>query len=393
MKNFIKVLIGIILGIIAVLIILNMGITFLNKVDNKERKEKQSLKIELKKDLIFEINSELKLLSLIDEKNKVEIISEDEIIDTSILGEKNISIKYLENNKEKEYKFKITIIDTLNPVIEFQNELITTKGTEINLLENVKINDNSKEEIIAIVEGDYDFNVIGEYKLKYVAIDSSKNKTEQEFILKVNDKPINNVSKPINNNQNINNNVNTNLNNNVENIDKNQNTDSSVSNEVPSEDMNDNHTSSDDKNIENDDISNNVEIKPVEVAEYRQEYAKKMITLINQARTENGLGELKLNDFLESSAMIRSKEIVTLFSHTRPNQTSCFTTITISYHIVGENIAAGQFTIEEVFVAWMNSEGHRANILNKDFTDIGISLYYDPNSTYKYYWVQMFAGI
>jgi len=400
MKKWIKILVGTILGVIAIIITVSKGIAFLSDVD-KDIENQQVLKIQIKENLDFEINSELYLLSLIDDNNEVEIISDNELINTSIIGEKDIVIKYLENEEEKEYTFKIYIVDTTSPSIEFQSELTTTVGTDINLLENVKVNDNSNEDINVVIEGNYDINVIGEYNLKYVAMDSSENKTEESFILKVNAKPINNVSKPINNNaskpttnnnQNINNNTNTNSNNNVENVDKEQNTNNSVGNEVPPEDMNDNSTSSDDKNDENEDTSNNVEIKPVEVAEYRQEYAKKMITLINQARKENGLGELKLNNSLESTAMIRSKEIVTLFSHTRPDQTSCFTAITISYRTVGENIAAGQFTIEEVFNAWMNSEGHRANILSDKFTDIGISLYYDPNSTYKYYWVQMFAG-
>lgn len=142
------------------------------------------------------------------------------------------------------------------------------------------------------------------------------------------------------------------------------------------------------------DTSNNVPPAPVVVTEYRQAEAKKMITLINQARVQNGLGELSLNNSLESSAMVRSKEIVTLFSHTRPDQTDCFTSITLDrYYAAGENIAAGQTTIEEVFDAWMNSPGHRANILSSNFTDIGISLYYDSSSTYGYYWVQLFAGI
>ena len=149
-------------------------------------KSEQKVDIILNNNLNFEINSELKLSSLVSKKNKVEIINKDEIIDTSSLGTKEIILKYKDKNKEKEYRFKIKIIDTQAPTIEYQKELSTTVGTSIDLLENVKVSDNSKEEIKANVEGNYTFANAGEYTLKYVAIDSSNNKTEEEFKLIVN---------------------------------------------------------------------------------------------------------------------------------------------------------------------------------------------------------------
>ena len=91
--------------------------------------------------------------------------------------------------------------------------------------------------------------------------------------------------------------------------------------------------------------------------------------------------------------MIRSKELVKLFSHTRPNGTSCFTVLEgISYRCMGENIAAGQRTPKEVVTDWMNSPGHRANILSPDFTKIGVGLVYNSNSVYGYFWTQIFLG-
>lgn len=155
-------------------------------------KSEQKVDIILNNNLNFEINSELKLSSLVSKKNKVEIINKDEIIDTSSLGTKEIILKYKDKNKEKEYRFKIKIIDTQAPTIEYQKELSTTVGTSIDLLENVKVSDNSKEEIKATVEGTYNFDNAGEYTLKYVAIDSSNNKTEEEFKLTVNEKPVEN---------------------------------------------------------------------------------------------------------------------------------------------------------------------------------------------------------
>ncbi len=156
------------------------------KTETPKQDEKES--IILNDNLEFEINSELSLLSLVSEDNKVEIVSDDEIVDTSILGDKEITIKYLVNGKEEEKTFTITITDTQAPTIKFTKELSTTSGTKINLLKGVKVSDNSNEEINATIEGDYDFNKEGTYKLKYVAVDSSGNKKEEEFTLKVNKK-------------------------------------------------------------------------------------------------------------------------------------------------------------------------------------------------------------
>lgn len=147
--------------------------------------KKEQTKIILNDRLEFEINSEVNLSSLISEKNEVEILSEDGIIDTSVLGQKEITIKYRDKDKEKEQIVNITIVDTQKPTIEYKKKLSTTEGTEIDLLKDVKVNDNSKENIKATIEGSYDFNKVGTYNLKYIAIDSSNNKTSEEFTLNV----------------------------------------------------------------------------------------------------------------------------------------------------------------------------------------------------------------
>lgn len=167
------------------------------KEDEKQFEDPQT--VILKDDLSFEINSEVKLLSLISEDNKVKVVSENETIDTSVLGEKEITIKYEIDEKEEEMSFKITIVDTQKPTIEYQKELTTTVGVKIDLLKDIKISDNSKEEIRATIEGEYDINKEGTYNLKYVAVDSSNNKVEEEFTLKVNKKATtgnNNATKP-----------------------------------------------------------------------------------------------------------------------------------------------------------------------------------------------------
>lgn len=177
-----------IIGLVISFVLICSIVSIMLISNSKKQEEKPKESIILIKELEFEINSEVKLLSLVSEDNKVKVTSENETIDTSKLGVKKITIKFLVENKEEEKTFTIKIIDTQAPSIEYQKELSTTVGTEIDLLKDVKVSDNSNEEITATVEGEYDFNKEGTYNLKYVAIDSSKNKTEEDFILKVNKK-------------------------------------------------------------------------------------------------------------------------------------------------------------------------------------------------------------
>lgn len=114
--------------------------------------------------------------------------------------------------------------------------------------------------------------------------------------------------------------------------------------------------------------------------------------LVNKERKANGLGTVVLSDELCKVADVRAKEIVKSFSHTRPNGTSCFTAFkenSVTYRYAGENIAYGQKTATIVMNAWMNSPGHRANILNRNFGKIGIACY---NYNGVKYWVQLFTN-
>lgn len=182
---FIIILLIILLGVGALLFINNKDKN-LNNNNNKDNNYQGNL--ELVDNLDVEINSEISLLSFIKNRNNLEIISNNEKVDTSILGNKELIIKYKENDEEKEYKFNINIKDTTVPKIEFSKEITTTIGSKIDLLKNVKVTDNSLEEIKATVEGEYDINKEGSYNLKYVAVDSSNNKVEEKFTLKVNKK-------------------------------------------------------------------------------------------------------------------------------------------------------------------------------------------------------------
>lgn len=119
-------------------------------------------------------------------------------------------------------------------------------------------------------------------------------------------------------------------------------------------------------------------------------FADDILELVNEERISRGIAPLELSHDLNDSAAIRAEEITEVFSHTRPDGSSCFSIISGSYQNVGENIAAGSSTPEAVMEQWMNSSGHRANILNPDFTELGVGYVYEDGTEYGHYWVQLF---
>lgn len=122
------------------------------------------------------------------------------------------------------------------------------------------------------------------------------------------------------------------------------------------------------------------------------DYAAEVVRLVNVERAKNGLSALSVDTSVQAAAQVRAAEQAEVFSHTRPNGSSCFTALTeqgVTYRTAGENIAYGQQNPEAVMNAWMNSSGHRANIPGSQFTKIGVS-YTVINSTP--YWVQMFIS-
>lgn len=124
-----------------------------------------------------------------------------------------------------------------------------------------------------------------------------------------------------------------------------------------------------------------------------QAVREEMLTLVNRERAAAGLSPLRLDDKLCLAAQVRAEEIIRENSHTRPDGRRCFTAMDeagVSYRAAGENIAAGQMSVAEVVTAWMNSPGHRANILNGRFGRIGVGFVY-TGSSYRVYWTQMFA--
>ncbi|HAQ07884.1 MAG TPA: hypothetical protein DCR24_10300 [Bacillus bacterium] len=120
-----------------------------------------------------------------------------------------------------------------------------------------------------------------------------------------------------------------------------------------------------------------------------------VIQLTNQERAKNGLKPLAADWQLSRVARYKSVDMrdKNYFSHTSPTYGSPFNMIRsfgVTYRSAGENIAAGQRTPSEVVQSWMNSPGHRKNILNASYTHIGVG--HASGGSYGHYWTQMFIA-
>ena len=146
--------------------------------------------------------------------------------------------------------------------------------------------------------------------------------------------------------------------------------------------------------------STNPEQKPESTPEQKpstdfSSYQQQVLDLVNAERTKRGISALTLDSNLSNVATKKSQDMVNknYFDHTSPTYGSPFDMMKqfgISYRTAGENIAKGQKTPQEVVTAWMNSEGHRKNILNPNFTNLGVGIAKDSKGTT--YWTQMFIG-
>ena len=124
-------------------------------------------------------------------------------------------------------------------------------------------------------------------------------------------------------------------------------------------------------------------------------YGAQVVSLVNKERAAQGLSALTADSRLTRLAQLKAEDMAKnkYFSHTSPTYGSAFDmmkTYGVSYDTAGENIATGQKTAEAVMEGWMNSQGHRANILNSAYTGIGVG--YAKSSDGTTYWVQIFKG-
>ena len=116
----------------------------------------------------------------------------------------------------------------------------------------------------------------------------------------------------------------------------------------------------------------------VTVITKNEAYIEEVIKLTNAERTKQGLTKLTVNSRLATAAQKRASETAQKLSHTRPNGQSWSTVLkeyNIKYTVAGENIAYNYYTAAEAMEGWMDSQGHRANILNAKFKNIGVGLY------------------
>ncbi|WP_028550224.1 CAP domain-containing protein [Paenibacillus sp. UNC451MF] len=120
------------------------------------------------------------------------------------------------------------------------------------------------------------------------------------------------------------------------------------------------------------------------------QFAQQVLDLVNQERSKAGLNSLSMREDLSKMAMVKAQDMYNnnYFDHNSPTHGSPFDMMSefgITYNTAGENIANGQSSPTQVMNDWMNSPGHKANILNSSFTHIGIAYYNNE-------WVQEFTG-
>ena len=140
-----------------------------------------------------------------------------------------------------------------------------------------------------------------------------------------------------------------------------------------------------------------IEVVVLEVPADKWKY--EVLSLVNQERVRNGLSKLTWGETCADAAEVRAEEIVQLYAHTRPDgsswDTACMepTDNAIAY-TEGENLVAGNSAVspETAVAAWMNSERHRENILNPNYTKLAVGFYFNPETKYRTHWSQYFSN-
>lgn len=124
-------------------------------------------------------------------------------------------------------------------------------------------------------------------------------------------------------------------------------------------------------------------------------YEEEVVELVNEERAKEDLQPLEMYDRLSDLARLKSQDMANndYFDHTSPTYGSPFEMMDqydFVYSRAGENIAAGQRSPEQVVEGWMNSPGHRENIMKAEFTHIGVGYVEQGSDSYGTYWTQLF---
>lgn len=131
------------------------------------------------------------------------------------------------------------------------------------------------------------------------------------------------------------------------------------------------------------------------IAPPEEQWKREVLSLVNNIRANNNLGQLTWGVTCEAAADVRANEITNTYSHTRPDGSNWSTACPSpeSGGTSGENLAIGNAAVSPVTVVmlWMGSDSHRENILNPDYTKLAVGFHFDLNSTYKTYWSQFFS--
>lgn len=126
-----------------------------------------------------------------------------------------------------------------------------------------------------------------------------------------------------------------------------------------------------------------------------EQWKRDVLALVNQERAKQGIGALEWGGSCEGAVNVRAREIMTSYSHTRPDGSSWQTACPIPQTggKSGENLNAGNAAVspETVVASWMNSPDHRKNILDPDFKYLTVGFIFDPSSQHKTYWSQYFS--
>ena len=130
----------------------------------------------------------------------------------------------------------------------------------------------------------------------------------------------------------------------------------------------------------------------------KMRWEREVLSLVNQERVRNGLAKLTWGDTCAEAAEVRARELVELYAHMRPDgsswDTACESPSDGGRYVEGENLVVGSSAVspETTVAAWMNSEKHRENILNPEFTKLSVGFHFDADTQYKTHWSQYFAN-